>query len=198
LPALAVPAVAAAALPAAIVAPTDIPATPVEPDTVSKEAFVARAEQMIETLRDAYVVEGWKLDEEYAARSLESICSFDWEDDGERPEIRVILEWTKLHGQSLDWLVCGDVSVMICKQAKPSAAAPKPDAKLIALGIPQRGDDPVIELVDRIVEMNSAWSKANAAWQPLEEQYFAWRRENEPADILDAGKAKQAAWLKSA
>ena len=55
-------------------------------------------------------------------------------------------------------------------------------------------EDPVIPLAERVIELEKTIAQANAAWQPLEKQYFAWLRENEPANILDADEPTQAAF----
>lgn len=113
---------AAAALPIAVQAATE-PDPALIGDT-SRVACIARAEHIVALLDDCYIREGWHeaFDRQGAARFLESVRTFD-EHDGDDPRFTEILEWTRDHGQSLDWLFQGDVRGMVAGQAKNSAVA---------------------------------------------------------------------------
>jgi hypothetical protein len=108
LPALAIPAASLAA-----------PANP-----RNREAIFARAEQMVEILRDRFVCEGWHegFDQQRASEFLDSVRQQDYsaEDD---PKLATITTWVSDHGQSLDWLYCGDPSGLISKTAARSRSA---------------------------------------------------------------------------
>jgi hypothetical protein len=65
-----------------------------------------RIEYVVSILREGYVAEGFRLDEDAAARVVAyfrrpSELDFD-------PEQRFALDWVRDHGQSLDWILSGD------------------------------------------------------------------------------------------
>jgi hypothetical protein len=104
----AVPAAAALALPAA---------------AGDRAAILARAEQVVELLRSRHICEGWRLDEVRAADFLESVGRLDFT-DGDSDEMTKIVGWAADHGQSVDWIVRGDVAGMICSGAANSVPVP--------------------------------------------------------------------------
>jgi hypothetical protein len=124
----------AAALPA-ITIPALLPSeAAAAPAIESREAMVARAEQLVGLLGRYYIRDGWKLDAERAAQFVESVRTFD-ENDGDCPKFRMALDWMHDHGQSLDWLFDGDPSGLITGSAAVRATTGTPiDAELIALG----------------------------------------------------------------
>jgi hypothetical protein len=75
-------------------------------------ASVARAEQIVELLTVCYVREGWKIDKSAAK-------------DGSDPddEREAAFDFFHSHGQSLDWVLAGDIRGMICGLAKHSERA---------------------------------------------------------------------------
>jgi hypothetical protein len=125
----------AAALPALALQPLTSPA---EADEFDKAAIIARAEDIVETLRGGFVREGWSLDETKATAFLDSVRQLDT--DAEHAALGTIRDWTREHGQSLDWLIEGDPTVMICRAAAHPALAYRigpnhPDAELLRLGV---------------------------------------------------------------
>jgi hypothetical protein len=124
----------AAVLPALALPAAVLPAVTVTPAIDSREAMVARAEQLVGLLGNCYVREGWKLDAERAAQFVESVRTFD-ENWGECPKFRMTLDWMHDHGQSYDWLFDGDPAGLITRSAAALATTGTPiDAELIALG----------------------------------------------------------------
>jgi hypothetical protein len=84
---------------------------------------LARTEQMIALLRDRYVAKGWKLDGDAAVKTLqyfESQAAGQCENDVEQ---RQAFDFIYSHGQSLDWIICGDPAGMICTLASRSPRA---------------------------------------------------------------------------
>jgi hypothetical protein len=75
----------------------------------SKKSVVARAEQIVDVLRDGFESEGWNLDRARAAKFLENVR----QSRGDEPLSEEILSWMQDHGQSLDWLFAGDARCMI-------------------------------------------------------------------------------------
>jgi hypothetical protein len=115
----------AAAVPAfALPAVAGTAATPSldELAALDRAAIVARAEQMVEVLRTCHVVDGWQLDEPRAVLFLDSLRRLDF-NDGDTAEMTAVLAWARDHGQSLDWIFCGDPGGMVCRAAAQSAAA---------------------------------------------------------------------------
>jgi hypothetical protein len=88
--------------------------------------MVARAEQMVDLLGG----DGWKLDAERAAQFIESVRTFD--DIGlDCPKFKIVRNWMRDHGQSLDWLLYGDVTWLLSER---QGVGNPVDADLIALG----------------------------------------------------------------
>jgi hypothetical protein len=123
----------AASTAVAVAAPTISSAATVLPAD-SREAMVARAEQLVEVLGTCFVREGWKFDAERGAQFVESVRTFD-ENDGNCPKFEMVLDWMHDHGQSLDWLADGDAAGLItCRAATRATVGAGIDAELIALG----------------------------------------------------------------
>lgn len=101
--------------------------------TLDHQAILARAEQVIDVLRNCVVCHGWHdhrkgLDEEAAERTLEYLrrcaaCAPQDDDEKDAEEWAVASEFFIDHGQSLDWIVRGDPGGMICGGAANSARA---------------------------------------------------------------------------
>jgi hypothetical protein len=91
----------------------------------SPEAQLARLERAIELLRTAHVCEGWQMDEAAAERALRYFRRGLPDDE---KEWRAAVSFISLHGLSFDWILDGDVRVMVCEcsgrspRAKSSAA----------------------------------------------------------------------------
>ncbi|MEH2468851.1 hypothetical protein V1281_001893 [Nitrobacteraceae bacterium AZCC 2161] len=105
------------ALPIAAALPVAAPAMAGEsPD--GHAATLARAEQIVETLRNKHVADGWALFEP-AAEEMLGFFRRRLEGKPERDnEFRMdVVEFFGAHGQSLDWVLFGDPSVMICRLA---------------------------------------------------------------------------------
>ena len=86
-------------------------------------ASLPRAEQIVELLSTCYVREGWKIDQAAAKRALAFVRKYA--KDGSDPDEgrRVAMDFFHSHGQSLDWVFCGDIGGMICGLAKHSERA---------------------------------------------------------------------------
>jgi hypothetical protein len=82
-----------------------------------------RAEQIVELLSTCYVRKGWKIDKAAAKRALAYVRKYA--KDGSDPDEgrRVAMDFFHSHGQSLDWVFCGDIGGMICGLAKHSERA---------------------------------------------------------------------------
>ncbi|QIG92144.1 hypothetical protein [Bradyrhizobium sp. 6(2017)] len=124
----------AAAAPAAAIASGS------QPQLTDNEAILARVEQIVDLLRTRYVREGWKIDEDQAALTLEYFRrrvhgpAFKDEDEDTAAYYEGPLEFFRSHGQSLDWAHDGNPVGMICGLAKHSKRANEAtDAGLLAL-----------------------------------------------------------------
>src|SRR5258705_11317187 len=87
------------------------------------KAILARVEQIVDLLRTRYVREGWKMDEDGAARTLAYFWRyvegppFKDEDEDTTEFHEGVVKFVGSHGQSLDWILDGDPSSMICMLA---------------------------------------------------------------------------------
>jgi hypothetical protein len=108
---------------------------------------LARAEQVVEALRKAYVCDGWAVDEQAAARSLQYFRSraAGRPDDGD--EWMATVQFIGSHGQSLDWVVGGDPGGMICAGASRSSRA-------------SVGDDPIFAVIAEHHAIMAEWRDA--------------------------------------
>jgi hypothetical protein len=104
--------------------------TPPSPDfEIDHKAILARAEQIVDLLRTCYVREGWKIDEAAADRALAYFRRhvegppFENEDQDTIEFHEGAVEFVGSHGQSLDWVLCGDPGSMICRLASRSKRA---------------------------------------------------------------------------
>jgi hypothetical protein len=86
-------------------------------------ASLPRAEQIVELLTTCYVREGWKIDKAAAKRALAFVRKYA--KDGSDPDEgrRVAMDFFHSHGQSVDWVFCGDIGGMICGLAEHSERA---------------------------------------------------------------------------
>jgi hypothetical protein len=138
----------AAAVAAAVPVPTPSVAAPLPSD--SPAAMLQRAEQLIDILRTKHVADGWKLYEPAAEQTLGFFrrrVAGEPEVDGEFH--MDVVEFFGAHGQSLDWVMFGDPSVMIC-----GLAAAQADAR-------GEADQELIELADQYVDVGQKWSDLN-------------------------------------
>jgi hypothetical protein len=98
-------------------------------------AALRRAVEIIRLLGERHIRDGWVLDRARATLFIESMCKLDPTDDNSN-EMSTILDWVSDHGQSLDWIFCGDPSVMICAGVARASVVPKgvlPKAALLKL-----------------------------------------------------------------
>ena len=88
-----------------------------------RAASLPRAEQIVELLSTCYVREGWKINKAAAKRALAFVRGYA--KDGSDPDDgrKAALDFFHSHGQSLDWVFCGDIGGMICGLAKHSERA---------------------------------------------------------------------------
>jgi hypothetical protein len=118
----------AGALP--IVAAIPTAAAPAMPAGSERAGAFARMEQIVELLRTCYVREGWKIDDEAAERALAFARQYA-KDGSETDEgHQAAIDFVGSHGQSLDWVFCGDVGGMVCRLAKHSERAAKVAGKV--------------------------------------------------------------------
>ena len=84
-----------------------------------------RAQQIVELLSTCYVRKGWKIDKSAATRALAYVRKYA--EDGSDPDEgrKAAINFFASHGQSLDWVFCGDIGGMICGLAKHSERAAK-------------------------------------------------------------------------
>ena len=110
----------ASVLPALAIPADTSPAAAAE----DRPAVIARAEQMVEILRDCFVCDGWheSFDRQRASEFLDAVRQQDYsaEDD---PKLETITAWVSDHGQSLDWLYFGDPDGLVCRAAGRSSSA---------------------------------------------------------------------------
>jgi hypothetical protein len=101
----------AAALPATVL-PAAALATGDDPHSA-----LARLEYVIHVLRNCYICEGWKLDEEGAEHALKyfrhTAARGRWGDEDHEAEQIAAFDFLFRHGQCLDWIIRGDPGSMI-------------------------------------------------------------------------------------
>jgi hypothetical protein len=85
-------------------------------------AILARVEQIVDLLRTCHVREGWKLDEEGAERTLRYFQRRAKGGRDNMAEWGAATDFLYRNGQSLDWVILGDLRVMICNAAVQSGA----------------------------------------------------------------------------
>jgi hypothetical protein len=154
----------ASAIPA--VALTQNPATALSP-AISPEnaaAVLARCEQLIDVLRTRHIREGWALDEAGAERTLNyfkrAVATSVGEDDD--PEFWAACDFLRSHGQSLDWVLIGEPSGMICRSAAVSPRA----AAIAAAG------DPILAAIQRYHDAVRIQDRLEDQGVPAEEAIF--------------------------
>jgi len=107
---------------AAVAAPSIAEAA--SPDRSSAAAMLQRAEHVIEALRTRHVCDGWSIDDAAAEQALaffrKAVVDPGAEDDA---SFEAMNRFCASHGQSLDWIIRGDPSGMICGLAARSARA---------------------------------------------------------------------------
>jgi hypothetical protein len=95
---------------------------------IDHQAILSRVEQIVDLLRTRYIREGWKIDEDGAARALGYFRRhvegppFKNEDE-DTAKYHEALEFFRSHGQNLDWIHDGNPGGMICTLAKHSQRA---------------------------------------------------------------------------
>lgn len=126
----------------------------------SRQATVARAEEMVEILRDRVVCSGWHehFDERRAAEFLEAVRGENYGADND-PAQTTVMAWMNDHGQSFDWLYDGDPVALVCGAAGRS---------LIAAAIPT-GLDPIFAAI--------------AAYRQTSSECFAVSRQLDEAEV---------------
>jgi len=121
------------ALPLTAAVPAIAPAMPAanEPRPTT---CLERAEEIVDVLRTSYIHKHWKLDEEAAARALAFCRRYDQDGTEDEKEREAAIEFFYSHGQSLDWVLCGDHKSLIARLAHRSNRARRlADAELFAL-----------------------------------------------------------------
>ena len=110
------------------------------PPALSKDAVIARAEQIVNVLSDCAVCDGWHehFDQQRAMEFLDAVRKEDWSANGDEAS-PVAHVWMRDHGQSFEWLYDGDPVGPICR-----AAARSP----VAAGLPT-GSDPIFSAIEK-------------------------------------------------
>jgi hypothetical protein len=156
-------------------------------DGLDRQATIARAEQMVATLRNCFVCDGWheSFDHKRAAQFLDAVRRQDYsaEDD---PELRIITEWIGDHGQSLDWLYFGDPRGLISRAAAQSGSA-------LVIAVPP---DPIFAVIEEHRQAARRLNEICEKNEALEEQIPAERRKaNSIRDRgSDVGKNDDPRW----
>lgn len=92
--------------------------------TFDPSAALARAESLVRCLREGRVADAFHLDDTAAERMLRY-----FKKEARKPgsateaDFDHVLDFCRMHDQSLDWLFCGEPGVMICRAAKGSPRA---------------------------------------------------------------------------
>lgn len=115
--------VSAASLASAAAIPS--PSVAKASDINQAAATLARCEQVVDTLRTKFICQGWTMDEAGAQRALSYfrnpvVTGPGEDDDYAYWEAEAFL---RDHGQSLDWVLDGDLGGMICRLAAHSRRA---------------------------------------------------------------------------
>jgi hypothetical protein len=85
---------------------------------------LARAELMIAVLRGRHAYDGRQFDEQSAIRTLQYFCRMAEGHPDDDAEWKAAVEWISSQGQSLDWILSGDLRDMICRCAARSPQKP--------------------------------------------------------------------------
>ena len=174
-----------AAAPAALAAPAlALPPSAPDPANWNPKAALARLEQMIETLRTCAVCDGWHpngLDEAAAARSLAYFrAGLPEESDHDFAERDAALEFISSHGQSLDWIICGDAGGMICRGAARSNRAALADAVLL-------------DLVERYHAAEAEYHRVFDVMARMEDEMYAVKPPKPPRGLQTARRERDKA-----
>ena len=123
-------------------------------------AALRRLEQMIDTLRTCAVCDGWHpngLDEAGANRALAYFrAGCPEESDKDFAERGAAFDFISSHGQSLDWIICGEPGGLICRAAKHSTRAQSlapPDPIFAAMAEHRRLDGMQYDLWERLQQI---------------------------------------------
>lgn len=84
------------------------------PRDLDWSAVASRLEQIVDILRRSYVNTGWQLDETAAARAIAYCRRRAAGGRSSGSAEMAIIDFVGNHGQSLDWVFCGDLGGMIC------------------------------------------------------------------------------------
>jgi hypothetical protein len=120
---MAIPGVAQATPPQALAAIDGIDDEAIDPEKA--KAWLARVEQIVDYLGDCYVCDGWHegFDRTGAERTLAYFRAAAAGEPDDIEEWMWVTEWLYDHGQSLDWIMCGDPGGLICGVAHHSRRA---------------------------------------------------------------------------
>lgn len=128
--------------------------------TWNRGASLARAEQMIEVLRDKHRAKLLHLDEDAAARVLEffRLAASGRTDEAEE---EFVIDFIGDHGQSLDWIFCGDPTCMMAKLATGPISTAHAEA------------DPVFAAIDRFRSAHLAMEFKRRRFNHFEDIWFS-------------------------
>jgi hypothetical protein len=139
---------------------------------------------MIETLRACAVCDGWHpngLDEAAAARALACFrAGLPEESDHDFAERDAAFKFISNHGQSLDWIICGDAGGMICRSAARSNRATLADAVLL-------------ELVERYHAAEAEFLRVFGVVARMEDEMYAVKPPKPPRGLQTAKRERDKA-----
>lgn len=175
---------------ASVVALPSIAATDASPGIASTgdchEKFaieqLARAELMIKSLQTSYVNRDWKFDEvagERVLRFFRAEVQFPTTHEsqpGYEDEWIFVIRFVDNHGQSLDWLILGEIGGLICRAASHSRAARRvtPDPILAAIDEHRNAVLEIFQLHHTNHSDDEAFdSQASAAREKMDEKAIA-------------------------
>jgi hypothetical protein len=163
-------------LPIAAVVPVASPALAAF-DSDSVAAQISRLEKAIDLLRTRHVREGWQLDEEGARHALQYFRA-GCPDDEDQTDWTATIQFINSHGISWDWLLSGDVAVMICGAASHSPRASR-------LGTEA---DPIFSAIDDHRKAAAAYDAICVVTDDLEEAIPKEKRRTRVARLDDERK----------
>jgi hypothetical protein len=126
-------------------------AAPVELDWA---AVFRRVQDAINTLRTCHICEGWKLDEEGAARTLEYFRGQAAGLPDDMDEWKAAVKFIGDHGQSLDWILWGEANSMVAMLASHSRQARRSTSAT---------HDPIFAAIEENRRLNEEWDRLERA-----------------------------------
>jgi hypothetical protein len=94
---------------------------------------LARFDMLLDRLRNLHICNGWSVDEMGAAQALQyfreraaaGTWAIDEDNEAEMAKELATSDFLREHGQSLDWIICGDLGALVAGAAVHSPRADK-------------------------------------------------------------------------